>query len=446
MSDFWREEFKKYKENIIEEMKTEISQGSISLPDSSIHGDFGNMEPLVSGHINSIRSILLSAVDWKEDWDIESDYLKSRVIRDTLLTKDFPDEITEKDFKDAFHKIRHEYRNKPKKQFRVVFPLWNKPPFLNGVKKIGSINFNFSPSVKTGHNRKITRERNQQQMESGFKTHFTESKITDLKNCSLCFALVKSSFPEDAFERTSEALYEILGLVNIVVDNRVSRSSTNSTEGRFPVSSVLIGPHITIHNKNGLLDYNGFWSENWSKGPSMPNVDFGKWEIQYSNLANRMKKSPWSKECKLAAKKYYKAFANPNLEESFLEGWRLFEMIAGPEFEKINNKIERVSNIYHDPKSHIYLGKHLQLRRNRITHGQPIEADDHETLAFQMAHFIKGFLVRYIQNAHALKLKSEEEFWGLLDLPIPRKERLKKVEEIRRKLFLYKKAALFRRD
>ena len=312
----------------------------------------------------------------------------------------------------------------------MAFPLWHKPPFLTGIRKTGDIILNFTPSKKSGHYRKILWERGLQQKYSHLKSHFTEKRLSELNNCSLCFALVRSSSHQQAFEQASEALYETLGLVNMVV-NREWSVSTNSIEGKLPVARVLVGPHITIHGSDGSLDYDGFWSENWSTGPPMPNWDIGIWEEQFNKLTNGMKKSPWAEDCKLATRKYFEAFSNPNLEESFLDGWRLLELIAVPKLEKYDKKIERVSKVYNQLELPLVTGKHLKFLRNH----RPIEANDGETLAYQMAHFITGFLIRYIVNSYSLK--SRKDFWKLLDLPIAGKKYLRELE-------LYEVAAKFR--
>lgn len=151
---------------------------------------------------------------------------------------------------------------------------------------------------------------------------------------------------------------------------------------------------------------------------------------------------PWSDFCRSAAIRYFKAFSNPNLEESFLDGWRLFENISGSRYEKTETKVTRASHIFKDNVEYRIVGKHLALRRHLISHGHPINTDDEETIAFQMLQFVLPFLTRFILNGFSFG--TPEEFWEFLDLPAMRSERLDEVEELQRRLKLYDKAAQFR--
>ena len=153
-------------------------------------------------------------------------------------------------------------------------------------------------------------------------------------------------------------------------------------------------------------------------------------------------KSPWRNRCKSAVVRYFEAFSNPNLEESFLDGWRLFENISGSRYEKIDTQLLRASNIFENHKEYSIVGKHLALRRNLLAHGHAIKTDDHETLAFQMLQFVAPFLERYILNGFGFA--SPEEFWEFLELPAARVGRAVVRTELERRLELLDKAAKFR--
>ena len=108
---------------------------------------------------------------------------------------------------------------------------------------------------------------------------------------------------------------------------------------------------------------------------------------------------------------------------------------------RVEKKLICVSNISQENTEHRIIGKHLALRRNLITHGRPIKADDDETLAFQMLQFVRPYLTRFIVNRSSFA--APEEFWEFLDFPAPRSERSDQAKELRRRLSLLDKAARF---
>jgi len=269
--------------------------------------------------------------------------------------------------------------------------------------------------------------------------------LKDLQRCKICLALVQANSPEDAYERASTALFHILGLVNLAADAGKIWRSSSRVRGKLPVSEVLIAPHVTTHFESGALTHPGFWSDNWNGGLSPKALNPDKrnvWEKRFLNLLRKTRKSYWKDDCRSATARYFKAFTNPNLEDSFLDGWRLFENISGSRYESIGNQILRASNIFESNVEYKIIGRHLALRRNLLAHGHAIRSDDYETLVFQMLQFVTPFLERYILNSY--KFRSKKEFWEFLDLPAQKLEREKKHREHRRQLGLLKKAAKFR--
>ncbi|MEX5576214.1 hypothetical protein [Pseudophaeobacter sp. A-200-2] len=310
---------------------------------------------------------------------------------------------------------------------------------------MGDITLNFSPSRNTPIFNTIIKERETQQNNPYYKAFFTKDRLNDLQRCSICLAYVRANSHADANEQASEALYEILGLVNLAADGGKTWRSSTRVAGKLPVSGVLIGPHTTTHFENGKLTHDGFWHENWVGGPSEKTLSaerMAEWEKRVQLFVQRISKSPWRRHCKSAAARYFKAFSNPNLEESFLEGWRLFENISGSRHEIIKDQILRASNIFAENTEYLIIGQHLALRRNLLAHGHAIKADDEETLAFQMLQFVAPFLVRYILNG--FNFSSPKEFWEFLDLPAQRHDRLSMRSEYERRLGLLSKAAEFR--
>lgn len=386
-------------------------------------------------------AFLVSAVGF----DVRTDALKARVVQSALFSPDLKIDFTEKDFRDVVHRLRHKYQIEDVKPYKVVFPLWNIPPFLKGVRKIRDVTINFLPSADTRLFKRIMRGRDDQRLDRHHETFFSDARVSELSRCSACVAHVVAHNHADAHERASEALYEVLGLLNLAKDGGKHWRMSSRSGGKLPVADVLIGPHITTHDVDGSLTHDGFWHENWVGGPNrkqLSQAHLDAWEKRYMRLSRGVLQSPWSGLCRSAVVRYFKAFSNPNLEESFLDGWRLFENISGSRYEKIETKVIRASHIFKDNVEYRVVGKHLALRRHLISHGHSINANDEETLAFQMLQFVLPFLTRFILNGFSFAMP--EEFWEFLDLPAMQSDRLAEAKELRRKLKLYDKAAQFR--
>lgn len=428
---FWRKDFSEDEINhVLEQLK----------PLRKISDD-GKVILDGAGNIDMYTAFLISAVGF----DVRTDALKARVVKSALFSPNLKIDFKEKDFRDVVYKLRHKYQVEDVKPYKVVFPLWNIPPFLKGVRKGQDVTINFSPSIDTRLFKKITQERDDQRSDRQYEPFFSRALVSDLRACSSCVVHVVAHSPADAHERASEALYEILGLLNLAKDGGKYWRISSRIGGKLPVADVLIGPQTTTHDLNGSLTHDGFWHENWVGGPSkkiLSKEHLASWEKRYQQLSKGVIKSPWSKFCRSAAVRYFKAFSNPNLEESFLDGWRLFENISGPRHEKIETKVTRASHIFKENVEYRIVGKHLALRRHLISHGHSINANDEETLAFQMLQFVLPFLTRFILNGFSFA--RPEDFWEFLDLPAARSERLNEVEKLQRRLKLYNKAAQFR--
>lgn len=390
---------------------------------------------------NGWLAILVSAVNF----DVRTEALRDRVVRSVIMSSDLTIDFSEEDFRNLAHRILNRYQHQELDVFRVAIPIWNLPQFIYGMKNLGEVKLNFTPSQKTPLFKIISREREVQRNEPHYKSHFTQDRLNDLQRCSLCLAHIRANSAADAYERASEALYEIIGLVNLAADRGKHWRMSFRASGKLPVSDILIGPHTTVHSKSGRLAFDGFWHENWVGGPNRRNLRadaMAAWEKRVQKLEQGIIKSNWRDQCKSAVVRYFKAFSNPNLEESFLEGWRLFENIAGSQSDNVREKILRASNIFENNVEYGIVGRHLGLRRNLLAHGHAIKTDDEETIAFQMLQFVAPFLERYILNG--FDFGSPKEFWEFLELPTEIKVRVDRRSELERQIQLLEKVARFR--
>jgi hypothetical protein len=427
---FWHEEFTEQQIQFIldkiKAMRVPVEEGRIGLRGI--------------GEMDIWTAVLVSAIGLQ----IRTDALRTTIVRRALFSPDLPLAFTEKDFRKVVHGLHNQYENE-QHIYRVVFPIWNQPIFLNGLRVSGDVTLNFSPTQSSKIFKKIEKERKIQRTDQFCVDFFTKERERDLQKCTLCLAEVRASSPADANERASRLLYETLGLINLAKDNQKHWRSSSRVGGKLPVSEVLIGPHTTTHFENGKLSHEGFWHEEWVGGPQSKTQSpeaMKAWEKRFQQLVEGVNRSHWQEDCKSALARYFKAFSNPNLEESFLEGWRLFENISGSRYEKIDNQIIRASNIFESNNEYGIIGQHLKLRRNLMAHGHAIKADDEETLAFQMLQFVIPFLQLYILNG--FKFESTKELWDFLDLPAQKQDRTSMRIQHEKKLDLLAKAAKFR--
>ena len=428
---FWRDEFS----------ADEIQLVLEKVRPHRIFDEDGRVTLTGMGELEAWEAFLVSAVGI----DIRTDTLRHQIIRGALFSTDLKQDFSEKDFRNVTYQLRNKLQYQDVKTYKVAFPIWNKPKFIQGLRRLDDVTINFTPSKKTKFFKKVMREREDQLSSREFEFHFTKERISDLGRCDIIVAHVKANNYKDANERASEAVYTVLGLVNLARDGRKYWRQSYRVRGALPVSEVLIGPQTTTHLENGTLTHNGFWHEDWAGGPnqSAPKAEVRRaWEARYDQLDKGVARSPWRLQCQTAVARYFKAFANPNLEEAFLDGWRLFENVTGSRHEKIADQITRASNVFENHIEKRIIGKHLALRRNLFSHGHEIKSDDGEVLAYQMLQYVVPYMELFILNGFSFK--SPKEFWEFLDLPPSRNERDKERDALNRRLSLLDHAAHFR--
>ncbi len=386
--------------------------------------------------------ILTSAINI----ETETEAFKRKILRKSIFSNNTNGTLTIENLsKEIYKNINN--ANSTKILYRIAFPVWNKPDFLFGKRRINNVFVNFSPSKNTKIFKRIFENRTSQRKQWHLRSFFTSEISEKLDECAICLARVHASSPEDANEQASEAIYSILGLVNLAIDKNTLWRRSSGIDGKHPVSNVLIAPHTTTHFEDGSLTHDGFWYEDWvdvSKAPKLPEKKTDAWSRRYNRLAQHASRSPWREKCRVATAQYYKAFANPNLEKAFLDGWRLFETVAGPENEKTEKKIDRVSKIYESSLEYKIYGKYLYQIRNKLTHGNAIGIDEYENFAYLILQFLGPFIEYYIWNG--LSFSSEQEFWEFLDLPREEKDREQIKININKQKKLLDIAAKFRRE
>ena len=145
------------------------------------------------GYSDRYTALLVSAVGF----DVRTDALKSHIVRSTLFSPDLNADFTEEDFREVAYRLRNKYQEVDVRPYKVVFPLWNIPPFLTGVRKRGDVTINFSPSTQISLFKTIVCARDKQRSREGFEAFFTEKKASELRDCSTCIVHVTANSPAE---------------------------------------------------------------------------------------------------------------------------------------------------------------------------------------------------------------------------------------------------------
>lgn len=175
---------------------------------------------------------------------------------------------------------------------------------------------------------------------------------------------------------------------------------------------------MTVHDdagNNAMAD--GYWFERDWTAPLLSTrnqqyINSNQFQKSLAKIFNSISSSKWKENCIDALWSYNRAFSLPDMEQSFLQGWRCFEYLLGAENKSLDNVLNRVIFHYKEPEYVRQLLNHLRLRRNSIVHGRKMELHDDETLVFQLNSVIVHILFRYILNEFKFKrLEELYEFW-----------------------------------
>jgi len=328
-----------------------------------------------------------------------------------------------------------------RKPMKVVFPVWGSKGLMGDSRQWGGVRISFDVDIKSRFLRRAQRERLEQIERRG---RGTVLQGDDFSNLPLAVCSVKAINAFDAFELAESAISTELGLYSLIFSRRRNLLLSGSSER--PISTILLAPHMTVHDPTGKLFSDVFWFNPWPNGQravSRTQDDVKKIQESVATLRKQVRKLPWRSMAELALARHYEAFSQKDLEASFLDGWRLLEAIGGGAREKSETLVRRAAWFFEEPLEWTQYGLHLMHRRNLISHGRPVRADDNEGLAFQMKEFLTPMLLAVLTNPYGLK--SIEEFWDFCDLPTDQGNRNKKRHILNRQLHLLQCAAKFRR-
>ena len=300
-----------------------------------------------------------------------------------------------------------------RKRYKVIFPVWGSRGLVSGRRKWGDVSISFDISPATAFARRASRDRAEQLR----KRENSTSRVMDsLQDLPLASCSVDAVDVHDAFEKAEEAISKEIGLYSLI-SARGQYMFTNLPDQ--PINTVLLAPHMTVHDHAGANSADIYWYNRWAEQLTETTrrpEDVEKIKQQVESVRRRLRKLPWREEAELALARHYAAFAQCDLEASFLDGWRLLEAIGGHPREKSEVLVKRAAWFFENHDEQYQIGLHLMHRRNLISHGRPMKEDNHEGLAFQVKQFVTPFLHAYLTNP--FKFQNLEEFWGFCDLPV----------------------------
>ena len=348
----------------------------------------GSMSMSGFGVLDDYESFLRTAIVAQG----KSDAFMRMVVRKAIQQEQH---LTEESFVKHCNRIASMMEQNDRKRYKVLFPVWGSRDLVSGRRKWGDVSISFNISPATAFARRASRDRVEQLRK---RENSTSKVMNNLQDLPLASCSVDAVNVHDAFEKAEEAISKEIGLYSLI-----------SSRGKFiftsepdkPINTILLAPHMTVHAASGAISADIYWYNRWAdhltektRNPE----DVEKIKQQVESVRRRLRKLPWREKAELALARHYAAFAQCDLEASFLDGWRLLEAIGGHPREKSEVLVKRAAWFFENRDEQYQIGLHLMHRRNLISHGRPMREDNHEGLAFQMKQFVTPFLHAYLTN------------------------------------------------
>lgn len=374
----------------------------------------GSISTFGIGVLDEFESYFITAIEIEGKTDA---FVRS-VIKKAMRAEQ---NLTEGKFIEHCKRIAHTKINDDQRKFKVLFPIWGSIEPLSGRRRWGdvSITFDIQQNSRFARRAKIDRAKQLEERKNN-----TTTVMDGLQNLPLALCSVKAIDIYDAFEQAENAISKELGLYSLTS----SRGKfIFSSEPDKPINTILLAPHMTVHDPTGAITADVYWYNRWPSsltGKARPDAEIRIIESYAEKVRSRLKHLPWRDKAEMALFRHYSAFAQCDLEASFLDAWRLLEAIGGHSREKSETLVKRASWFFKDRDVQYQIGLHLMQRRNLISHGRPVKGENYEGLAFQMKQFLRPFLHSFLTNP--FNFESIEEFWSFCDLPVDKRVRLRK--------------------
>lgn len=372
------------------------------------------------GDVSQWESYFLSAIDAPK----LSGAVKRMVVRKAIHSSQ---DLDRGSLLRALENAYREISSKGENRFKVVFPVVNSEGLLFGKKKHDSVGINFQPNFEGRIGRNILNSRIEQRKDHGEDSVPGINQASDVQ----CVVLSVNAIDVfDAFERSNRVISRLLGIYALF-DRRGPFIIPHNP--RIPISRMFFAPHISVHLPTGRLAADIVWFNPWIthqrsavRREELSAESAQRLNSSFRKIATAARKSAWLDEANIALEKFFIACSSPSPEDSFLDLWRVLEFIGGDSQANGSTLIARASAFFEDPSESLEIGRHLQARRNAISHGHNTQSDDMEDLRFQAYRFIRPMLMNYIVNPFGFR--NLKEFYEFCDLPLSREVRDRKAK------------------
>ncbi len=250
---------------------------------------------------------------------------------------------------------------------------------------------------------------NQQNPPSHHAKFATNSRQVRLVECVTAAVNMK-----DCFIKCDRVLASELGLLTLAALS--PHSNRRSFGEEKPLTKFVCCPFVTIHDSRGNSAFDGYWYFPFPKN-SMPDLvksgDIEKLRVAVDRYRKKLDGLPWRERAISSLERYQRACSAASMEESFLEGWRTLEYIAGDGMTNGQTLIKRAAGLWEQASLAKEYGNFLQFRRNHTAHHGNFTLQDNEVLAFKMQNLVRSVLLKAVTNPY--RFKTYSEFIDFLD-------------------------------
>ena len=181
-----------------------------------------------------------------------------------------------------------------------------------------------------------------------------------------------------------------------------------------PINRIRIGETHTIHEKNGRLTTDGYWSEPNFVPASLFASPRGEFDYHSNRALSKINLSPYKDTLVQSLLRYVRALDERDPNVGIVKLWSALESLASPNNANYEEIVRRVSFLYENPKLHYQILGSLRDIRNRNVHaGDQIERA--RPICFLLSRYFWVLLRFHINKAE--DFKSLEEANMFLSLP-----------------------------
>jgi len=188
---------------------------------------------------------------------------------------------------------------------------------------------------------------------------------------------------------------------------------------RKPINQILLGPIHTLHNENGQLATEDFWTEEDYRGPckTFDPIIVGEYEKKIKlahDFIGKSKKLSYRESFEEALLRYNDALDGYDWNNAFIKLWSVLELLTNTLNEPYKTTIRRVAFFYEDYEIVRQSLEILKEYRNSVIH-KGIAAGDIQVFIYELKRYVEQLLL-FLLNSN-FNLSSFEEVAEFCDQP-----------------------------